>query len=243
VGHDGPQNTNAAPSIRGTIRHEMKHYRFEVAFGFALAALLCPLHRWKDPGARRKLNRDEIDRYLSAVQRLQMPPDTKAQFLARLRAWMEADDGRPFFNLNVMRNYPKLQRTENDPEFDGTPAESNAHYEALTAPMLVKIGAYPTFAGDVDAANLFGFDPNMDHWSRIAIVRYPSRRAFLDLLSNPAYQEVEPYKAMALEQLLLIPARAELVLPDSSWLIGGASIMLFLGIGWFRSARRARSRE
>ena len=42
--------------------------------------------------------------------------------------------------------------------------------------------------------------------------RFPSRRAFLSLLADPAYGPVEPYKKMALE-LVLVPVSGEVVLP------------------------------
>ncbi len=156
---------------------------------------------------------------------MQLPPDMKSEFLARIRAWMEADDGRPFYSLNVMRFHPNG-------------AASNAQYEALVTPMLLKIGAYPTFAGNVSSPNLVGFGPGLDDWSRIAMVRYPSRRALLDLITNPSYQEIEPYKVTALDNLLLIPVNAKIVLPNPALIAGAAAIMAFLAVGWLRAARR-----
>lgn len=217
----------------------MKRYRFEVVFGFVLLAIFIGFATWQNPGnVRGKLTGAEIDRYMAAAQSLHMPPDQKPLFLNRLRAWMEADDGEPFYNLNVMRFYTQLHRGPDEPNFVGTPEASNAHYEALTAPLLLKIGAYPTFAGDVHEANLFGYGPELDNWNRIVVVRYPSRRALLDLLSDPTYQAGEPYKAMALDQLLLVPVAGQIVLPDATWLVGAACLILFLTVGWARAALR-----
>jgi hypothetical protein len=137
-----------------------------------------------------------------------------------------------------MRFYPQLRRNPDDPEFNGTPEASNAHYESLTAPLLLRLGAYPTFTGDVREANLFGYGTDLDNWNRIAIVRYPSRRSLMELLTDPMYQTFEPYKSMALKQLLLIPTTGQIVLPEATWLAGSACIILFLAVGWIREASR-----
>jgi hypothetical protein len=102
--------------------------------------------------------------------------------------------------------------------------------------MLLKIGASPTFAGNVTGPNLAGYAPNLDNWNRVLIARYPSRRRFLDLIANPQYQHAEPYKIMAME-LLLVPTTGEIVLPDPTWLAGGACIIAFLAAAWIRAAR------
>lgn len=216
----------------------MKRYCFEVVFGLSLLAGFMAFRRWQNPGSRGKLSEAEIERYMAALQTLDVPTDVKPQFLVRLRKWMESDDGAPFYNLNVMRFYPQLQRSEGDPEFNGTPEASNAHYEATVAPMLLKIGAYPTFAGKVNESNLVGYGDQLDNWNRIAVVRYPSRRALLDLLTDPAYQRAEPYKVMALDQLLLIPVNGQIVLPEATWLAGAASAIAFLAAAWVRAASR-----
>lgn len=215
----------------------MKRYRFELALGLVLLAVFLIFWAWQNPGGLRgKLSPEEIDRYLAAVQKLHVPADEKAQALSRLRAWMQADDGKPFYNLNLMRYYPNLHRFPGSPDFSGTPEQSNARYERAIAPMLLKLGVYPTFAGKAQGQNLLGSGENLDNWSGILVVRYPSRRAFLDLLSNPAYKAVEPYKIMAV-QLVLVPSTGDVVLPDATWLAGVACIIIFLAAGWARAAR------
>ena len=54
------------------------------------------------------------------------------------------------------------------------------------------------------------------------MVRYPSRRTFLELLSHPSYAPLEPYKFMALE-IDLVPVSGDKVIPDMRWLVGGGS--------------------
>ena len=90
-----------------------------------------------------------------------------------------------------------------------------------------------------EEVSFIGREPELDDWSRVLVVRYPSRRAFMDLLSDPAYAPAMPYKLMALK-LVLTPMRAELVVPPLHWLVGVVSLILFLSVGWLRAARRNR---
>ena len=66
------------------------------------------------------------------------------------------------------------------------------------------------------------------------MVRYPSRRTFLKLLSDPSYGPLEPYKFMALE-IDLVPVSGDKVIPDFRWIVGGGLLALFLAVGWARA--------
>ena len=103
--------------------------------------------------------------------------------------------------------------------------------------MLLKRGGYPVYAGDL-GRNLLEFKPEVDDWNRLLVVRYPSRRAFMDLVTDPAYAPVLPYKLMALS-VVLSPSAEELVIPPLPLAGGALLLVLFLAIGWWRSARRA----
>ena len=70
-------------------------------------------------------------------------------------------------------------------------------------------------------------------------MRYPSRRAFFELLTDPQWLKFAPYKLAALE-LALVPASGQVVIPDLRWVIGGACLIVFLVAGWVRAAREKR---
>ena len=72
------------------------------------------------------------------------------------------------------------------------------------------------------------------------VVRYPSRRAFFEVLTDPQWLKFAPYKLAALE-LALVPASGQVVIPDLRSVIGGACLIVFLGAGWVRAAREKRS--
>jgi hypothetical protein len=165
-----------------------------------------------------------------------------------MRSFGLADDGRPVSMLNAMRYYPQLKRGPGMEGVRGTPAEANATYEKAVMPILFRLGAYPLFGGetmDVRAdgkthSNLEGFDTAIDDWNRILVVRYPRRRAFFELLSDPQWLKFAPYKIAALE-LMLVPMSAQVVAPDLRWVMGGACLIVFLCTCWLRATRKKRS--
>ncbi|MGJ8687429.1 MAG: hypothetical protein ACSHWQ_08110 [Spongiibacteraceae bacterium] len=210
--------------------------------GLICLALVTGVYLWQTPGlVAGKLSATEIDNYLAKAERqLIMPPKTKALMLSTLRDWAESDDGRPFYMLNLMRYRDSLQKYPGAPNFDGTPQQANAYYESLAIPLVLKHGAYPDSAGNIQAKNLITPSAAMDNWSRAGMVRYRSRRSFFDLLTDPNYAPLEPYKLMA-QEILLVPVANDIAIPDPRWLAAGISLSLFLSVAWIGSARRQRA--
>jgi len=71
----------------------------------------------------------------------------------------------------------------------------------------------------------------------VLTIRYPSRRAFFDLVSDPEYAPLMPYKLASL-RVALVPVAGESVTPDWRWMIGLALLSIFLAVGWLRAAAR-----
>jgi uncharacterized protein (DUF1330 family) len=77
-------------------------------------------------------------------------------------------------------------------------AESYLEYGAAVAPLLDKVGGAIVYAGS-PAELLIG-----DHdWDLIALVEYPTRQAFLDMVGSPEYQAIEHFRHDALERSVL----------------------------------------
>jgi hypothetical protein len=221
--------------------------RVLISAGGGLAALVAGFWAWQTPGRLRgPLRPPEIDRALRAIAAqlplpADAPPGAHAETLARLRAWAAADDGRPVYMLNLMRVRDQLRAIHGTPAFEGTPQEANAHYEQAVWPLLLKRGGYPLVGGPTQAGSLVPAAPDDVAWSRILVVRYPSRRAFLELLADPTYAPLEPYKLMAME-LALVPVSGDVVIPELRTVVGLAALAAFLGLGWRRATGRARQR-
>ena len=128
--------------------------------------------------------------------------------------------------------FPKLQPFPGAPDFKGTPEQANARYEKSLIWLWLSHASYPTFIGAPQARNLIDLQPERT-WGNMTVVRYPSRRTFLKLISHPAYAPLASYKFMA--ELDLVPVSKGMVIPDLRWLVGGGFAIAFLLLGWIRA--------
>ncbi len=219
----------------------MTSSRFLPLLGASFITIFAAFCLWQSPGIiAGKLSGAEIDHHLKlADAQLHMPE--KAEVLKRVRRWAEADDGQPFYMLNLMRHHRTLRQFPGSLPFDGSPVDANNYYENKTLPMLVTNGGSLPFGSATHGQALIpvGADRDQDDWTRALVVRYTSRRAFLALLSDPAYAKVAPYKMMALD-VLLVPTSGDIVLPDPRVMLGAILLCLFLLAGWLRSAQKEK---
>jgi len=206
---------------------------FELILAGALMVLYVTFWAWHSQGAG-KLTQAEIDHYLAIIEKLPLPEKGVQAFAARLRSWAEADDGKPVYMFNLIHFFPKLRTFPGAPEFRGTSEAANAHYEKSIIWLWLSHASYPTFIGAPQAKNLIDMPPERT-WGNMTVVRYPSRRTFLKLISHPSYAPVAPYKFIAVE-LDLVPVSSGMLVPDLRWLVGGGFAILFLLMGWIRFA-------
>ena len=87
--------------------------------------------------------------------------------------------------------------------------ESYGKYGRVVLPQLQKRGAYILYNGTA-----LSDDPRAGHWDRVALVYYPSRAAFLDMMADPDYQAGLPYRTAGLKRTVLYAFR-QADLPDA----------------------------
>lgn len=205
-------------------------------FEFILAAVLVILYvafwAWHSQGAG-KLTQAEIDRYLAIIEKLPLLEKRVQEFTARLRPWAEADDGKPVYMFNLIHFFPQLHTFPGAPEFKGTPRQANARYEKSLIWLWLSHASYPTFIGVPQVKNLIDRQPERT-WENMTVVRYPSRRTFLKLISHPAYAHLAAYKFIAVE-LDLVPVSSGTIVPDLRWLVSGGFVIVFLLVVWTRA--------
>jgi len=206
---------------------------FELILAAALVVLYGAFWAWHSQGAG-KLTQAEIDQYLAIIEKLPLPEKGVQAFTARLRPWAEADDGKPVYMFNLIHFFPLVQMFPGAPEFKGTPEEANAHYERSLVWLWLSHASYPTFIGPPQARNLINIQPERI-WRNMTVVRYPSRRTFLKLISHPSYARLAPYKFIAME-LDLVPVSSGTVVPDIRWLVFGGFVIVFLLVAWLHAA-------
>jgi uncharacterized protein (DUF1330 family) len=100
-----------------------------------------------------------------------------------LAAFAERAGDGPVFMLNLLEFLP-----------DGG-AESYAEYGEAVAPLLERAGGKAIFAGR-PAEHLIG----EGSWDLMVLVSYPTRQAFLDMVSSSEYQAIAPLRSDALRR-------------------------------------------
>ena len=206
---------------------------FELILAAVFVIMYVAFWAWHSQGAG-KLTQAEIDQYLAIIEKLPLPEKGVQAFTARLRPWAEADDGKPVYMFNLIHFFLQVQTFPGAPEFKGTPEEANAHYEKSLIWLWLSHASYPTFIGAPQAKNLINMQPERT-WGEVAVCRYPNRRTFLKLLSDPSYAPMEPYKFIALE-IDLVPVSGDMVIPDLRWVVGAVFVIIFLLVGWVHAA-------
>lgn len=80
--------------------------------------------------------------------------------------------------------------------------DSYLRYAEEVQPHLARVGASLGYAGDASSIVIGG--ANSGWWDSILVVHYPSRAAFLDMVSNPDYLKIAVYRTKALTDSRLI---------------------------------------
>jgi uncharacterized protein (DUF1330 family) len=75
-----------------------------------------------------------------------------------------------------------------------------AEYAAAVAPLLEKVGGRIVFAGQPAPALL-----GQESWDLVALVEYPSRQAFLDMVGSEEYRDIAHLRTEALTRGELHP--------------------------------------
>ena len=84
----------------------------------------------------------------------------------------------------------------------GTGEDAYRHYSRAVTPLLKARGATVLWAGRAEGA-AFG-DPAAGRWDYVVLVRYPSRAAFLDMMTSAAYATANIDREAGVEDHLII---------------------------------------
>ena len=108
---------------------------------------------------------------------------------------MNAADDEPVVMLNLL----KFKEASGDGHSDG--ASEYAKYGDAVVQMVENRGGKVLWIGRADQT-LIG-DPS-EGWDSVALVEYPSRKAFIDMVTTPEYEQAHEHRESGLERTVLI---------------------------------------
>lgn len=169
------------------------------------ALFLAWYQNWRGP-----LNPVEIETYLA---RLQKTNGGNLNDLTTIRRFLETDDGKEFFMLNIVRLH---QAAVANPETGALePARKlMARYTNPFMRALFARGGHPAIAsriigGYVDAWGDIQPDPG---WTIMGYMRYRSRRDMAELATSPDFDKHHAFKIAAMPQTFSMPTSPMLML-------------------------------
>ena len=120
----------------------------------------------------------------------------------QLQRLASADDPGPIVMLNLLRF---KDRADGIDAADGiTGAEAYARYGVAVQEHLARVGGRLLIALDAKESVIGPVD---GEWDVVLLAEYPSRQAFLEMTSDPAYLEVHGHRAAALADSRLVMCR------------------------------------
>ena len=163
------------------------------------------------------LTEEEIADYSETLAE-RMAPD-RLQYITQ---FMRNDTGRQFLMVNNIDN------NETPPDVEGAePGESadqlmGRYMEHMYA-QLSKRASHPVIAGNAihDALDLVGVEDweTAQHWTTAAMMRYRSRRTFMEIITHPDMQGRHEFKIAALDKTIAYPIEMQLYLSDPRLLL------------------------
>ena len=136
------------------------------------------------------------------------------EYAVRLATTPPDEDG-PVWMVNLMK-YREHAEYLDGRETTLTGREADDAYAPVD--VLAAIGAEVVFFGDVEV-QLLGDEPT---WDRVAVVKYPTRRAFIEMQRRPDFLELHAHKEAGMLQTFVIgsqpfaPPEIPVELPDWS---------------------------
>jgi hypothetical protein len=161
-------------------------------------------------GVPRPLTPAEIDAHLATVAASGI--DATPEQLATVRKFLEADDGREFFMLNLVKIKPGAVI----PPGGGESSDARTVMEGYTRhfmPALFRRAGHPAFFGRAAASYVEQWNvPPDPGWTFGAAIRYRSRRDMIELVVDPRFANAHAFKEAALAATFAFPTTPAFVM-------------------------------
>ena len=123
----------------------------------------------------------------------------------QVRALRDAPDDQPITMVNLLK-FRAQARYEDGEAAPRTGREAYARYKhAFTETVGAVSQAQVMFSGPVQQVFIGQAGTPEADWDEVLVVRYPSRKAFLKMVSDPDYQQITHLRSGALVEAVLQP--------------------------------------
>jgi hypothetical protein len=153
---------------------------------------------------RGRLTSTEIDTFLAQAEQQGAGVGND---LATVRTFLEADDGREFVMVNLVR-VPDTLVTHPDTGAQVPALEMMQAYSKAFIPLLIRHGGHPALAtrkvgGYIDSW-MVGPDPG---WSIVGFMRYRSRRDMIKMVVHPGFAAAHRFKPLGIAETFSFPTQ------------------------------------
>ena len=176
----------------------------------------------------------EVDNFIAKMERNGSPPEA----MSLIRQFGEEDTSKHFIMIN------NIDYDETPGNVAGAEPGENAQqlmdrYMGHMIPAMLSRGSHPVMMGPAAyrSMDVIGVE-GVDVWDMGGLVRYRSRRDFLEIVTDPAFSGKHHFKAAALEKTIAFPVEPDFNLGDPRLLIG----LLLLSLTALADARRSSQR-
>ena len=147
-----------------------------------------------------------------------------------LRRFMEEDSGRQFIMVNNI---------EMDPDPGDVPGANSgesadellSRYMEHMWPNLLKRASHPIFGGNAiwQSMDLVGIK-GAETWDQMALMRYKSRRAFMEIVTHPNMMDRHDFKVAAMQKTIAYPVEPFAYFSDLRIILGMLMVIIGLSI-------------
>jgi uncharacterized protein (DUF1330 family) len=120
---------------------------------------------------------------------------------AQLARLLDLEDGKPIVMINLLRY---RERAAYEPGADDEPCSGREAYERYgmyVLPLLARVGGRIRWRGDARAVVI---GPADEHWDEVLLVEYPSRSAFVSMVTSEDYRAIMHHRTAAISDSRLI---------------------------------------
>jgi len=159
-----------------------------------IGALLLALLYWYHSGSE-VLSQQDVDQYMTAIDKQSKDPGGRHDMEA-LRDFLESDDGKPFYTVNLYKYYERAQYQDQRP-LQGSGRDAFERFSKVMVRLLATRASHPIYAGEWPDS---WANSNTNNWDKIVIVRYRSRKDIADIFASEDFARASADKWAALEK-------------------------------------------